>query len=252
MNGAQGEEQKTAVIKILAIVGFIATLVFVAWLAVQAVRLAPTVFTTFVSVARGLKQSQESEKNQTPVASDTTKTLKTSTVGIPHGTSTDMNTSRPADTAPMTKVTASSTKPTLTYKTVPIVVTTMPVSNPAGSSDLAVMFIGVGTYNTDTKKFVARSSLTGGERAALQFEVKNIGTKTSGDWYFSVNLPTTPTFTYSSPTEAELKPNERQVVTLQFTAPRGGSTQFVTAAVTGGNDTAMTNNYFSRQITISH
>src|SRR3989344_5263822 len=59
MDGAKSEDQKTAVIKALAIVGFIVALMFVAWLAVQAVRLVPVAFNTLASIANGLRNTDE-------------------------------------------------------------------------------------------------------------------------------------------------------------------------------------------------
>src|SRR3989338_10689916 len=61
MDGVKSEEQKTAVIKVLAIVGFIVALMFVAWLAVQAVRMVPVAFNTLASIANGLRNTDEKD-----------------------------------------------------------------------------------------------------------------------------------------------------------------------------------------------
>ncbi len=364
--------QKTAVIKTLAIIGFIVALIFVAWLAVQAVRLVPEAFKTLASIASGLKHSKDSDftistgantintgetlniswtkpsqngtytfsykctdgvaaemrastgeltnvacdnavpltkysesaavifssekgrfvdvhytiaftpdgtalanertgvitvvnpginaQNPAPTTSTTSTVVTTNTTSMPLATTTN-TTSTTTNAAPTTTpwpthtpatTTTPVTKPKPLFKTVPVVVTRMPVSNPNGFADLAVTFIGVGTYNPNTNTFNPQTALTGSAAAALRFEVKNIGTKTSGDWQFSATLPTDPTFTYNSPVEAGLKPNERQVITLQFTAASSGSSVQTTVAVTGGNDLITSNNFFSRQITISN
>jgi hypothetical protein len=363
MDETVNEPQKTAVIKTLAIIGFIVALILVAWLAVQAVRLVPTAFTTLASIAHGLKQQEpteftiatgtniinagetltiswtkpsekgayvfsykctegvgaeirdsagelssigcdseisladdtqsvaiifSSEKSRfvdiaytigftldgTEVAekreglitvvnpgisshnvvSNTDGTVETNTTGMPMNTSTstDNGLSTPNVRASTTQSAATSTQPTILYKTVPVVVTTMPVSNPNGQSDLAVTFIGVGTYNTTTKNFSPQSSLKRDERAALRFEVKNIGTKTSERWSFMASLPTDPTFIYRSPVETALKPNERQVVTLQFTTTNKDTNARIAVTAMGGNDLITGNNLFLKQISVSN
>lgn len=347
MNDTSNESQKTTVIKTLAIIGFIVALVFVAWLAVQAVRLAPVAFKTLASIADGLKRDNETEftiatgasiintgetltiswtkpnddENKyvfsyqctdgvtaeirestgatSTVACDTEVLLtqqenslavtffseKSRFVDVPYtigfgasgenkreglitvvnpeisahdipnedtdnisGATPDLNLNTGVGDEPPVPAPAS-TQP-IGHATVPVVVTTIPVSNPNGYTDLAVTFVGIGVYNTDTEKFTVRSFLDEDERGALRFEVKNIGTKTSATWYFSATLPTNPSFTYSSSANAALKPNERQIITLQFDTVSGDSDERIVVAVTGGNDTILTNNSFTKQIEI--
>lgn len=138
------------------------------------------------------------------------------------------------------------------YTTVPVVTTTVPVSNPNGYTDLSVTFIGVGTYDSGTKTFTPRSSLEEGERGALQFAVKNIGTKTSDVWYFSATLPTDPDFTYRSNANASLKPNERQVVTLQFDNTSTAGTENIIVSVTTTGETITANNSLSKTTGITN
>lgn len=347
MNETSDEAQKTTVIKTLAIIGFIVALIFVAWLAVQAVRLIPVAFNTLASIADGLRNDKETAftiatgtniinigetltiswtkpaeegeyvfsyqctegvsaemrnsagelisvacDTEMPLAEDdnTVAVIFSSeksrfvdvsyTIGLIGGegeiaderdgiitivnpeisangvassdnnvaTSTTTDSEAEEPPTPAASV-ASSTEPIL-YRTVPTVVTMYPVSNPSGYADLAVTFIGVGTYNTSTKTFTAKSSLDEDERGALRFEVKNIGTKTSGTWYFIAGLPTDPKFTYHSPATAALKPNERQVITLQFDNVSKDSDKRITVAVTGGNDAKTANNSFTKRIEI--
>ena len=357
MDGAKSEEQKTAVIKALAIVGFIVALIFVAWLAVQAVRMVPVAFNTLASIANGLRDTAEepdfalttdttlintgetltiswtepgtdgtytfsyhctdgvvaemSENTGTLSTfvcdTDTSVTAENNTVAVifsseksrfvdvpytvgfmadgadatakSEGVITIVNpgidadgvatqTDTPADETgttplediPNTGITEEPETPVVDsepnapsgggYTTVPVVVTTMPVSNPNGSIDLAVSFIAVGTYDTGGQKFIARSALDEDERGAVQFEVKNIGTKTSGVWYFSAQLPTDPIFTYRSSENAALKPNERQVVTLQFDNVSRDSGKRIIVTVTGTNETTTANNSFSKSVEV--
>lgn len=165
----------------------------------------------------------------------------------------DEDTVEPEEEAPTpTAPTPTTTGGTQTggYITVPTTVTKIPVSNPSGYTDLAVTFIGVGTYNTATKKFTKRSSLEEGERGALQFEVRNIGTKTSSTWYMSATLPTDPAVTYASGAQTGLKPNEREVITLQFENASDSDSDRVVISVTGGNDTLTANNTVTERVTV--
>lgn len=335
MNGTSNESQRTAVIKTLAIIGFIVALVFVAWLAVQAVRLAPVAFNTLASIANGLKENKESEftiatganvinageiltiswtrlrengeyvfsyrcaegvaveivdgENRSEIACDVETPLvsdknsvavvfsseKSRFVDVSYGIGFTADNGTPtherdglitvvnpeistngvmADdiNATSTPLATDTEPPVLPvpYTTVPVVTIAVPVSNPSGHSDLAITFSDVGTYNADTKKFTAKSSLDADERGALRFEVKNIGTKTSGIWNFIALLPTSPAFTYTSQAQAGLQPNERQVITLQFDNVSESASEQIVVAITGGSDALLVNNSFSKKIEI--
>ena len=89
----------------------------------------------------------------------------------------------------------------------------LPVSDPNGFVDLGVKYLGVGILNNQNQ-FVPRGTIDNDERGAFQFEVKNLGTKTSSSWDFVANLPSGTR--YESPIQDGLKPNERSVITLGF------------------------------------
>jgi hypothetical protein len=173
--------------------------------------------------------------------------------GVAEGESTTTeptpDTNEPETPAPNTNTTRT---PPVQYRTVPVTVTRMPVSNPNGYTDLAVTFIGVGTYNANTKIFTPKTSLREGERAALRFEVKNIGTKTSSEWYFNATLPTGTDLVFKSTANAPLKPNERQVITLQFDGVSENGDERVVVTVIGGDDAITANNSFSKVISITN
>jgi len=89
----------------------------------------------------------------------------------------------------------------------------IPVSNPNGYTDLGATYVGVGSVVN--RSFVA-GPVSGDDEGAIQFTVKNFGTKTSRDWTFTMELPNGST--YESPTQDALKPNERAVLTIGFPA----------------------------------
>ncbi len=88
---------------------------------------------------------------------------------------------------------------------------TIPTSDPDGRTDLGVRLLNTGSIigNSFIPGEIERNS-----DGAVQFEVKNYGTKTSGDWEFTVSLPNGGT--YSDDEQEELKPNERAVITVGF------------------------------------
>lgn len=118
----------------------------------------------------------------------------------------------PAETeTPATNPTTPAAPPAPTFTQE--FVYTIPVSDPDGFTDLGVSYVGVGEVINNS--FVPGIVSTQND-GAIQFVVKNFGTKTSRDWTFSIELPNGDT--YESPTQDELKPNERAVLTIGFPA----------------------------------
>lgn len=153
-----------------------------------------------------------------------------------------------------TTPTNTGTKPTTgtpttgVIKTVPVVTTSFPESNPNGFVDLEVVYLGVGELSGS--RFTPKTTLDADERGAVQFQVKNIGTKTSTDWKFEADIPTTGDDSYTSKSQKELRPGERAIITLGFTELEEG-TEHIKVEVTGGNDSKKNNNSFSRSIRIN-
>jgi hypothetical protein len=192
------------------------------------------------------------KENESNIAFLSSKTLTIVNAKIPSGIvsgETTDETPKPEvkpETTVKPTVTPTTPKPTPTYAgTVGYTYTTtykVPVSDPNGFTDLAVKFLGVGTINSKNE-FVKKSELEAGEKGALQFEVKNIGTKTSSSWTFEADLPDGSD--YDSKTQTALKPNERAVLTIALEdAGDDGSKKF-SVKVYGGGDTKTGNNSFS-------
>lgn len=146
---------------------------------------------------------------------------------------------------PTTPTTPTPVKPT-TYT---ITEWTAPVSNPNGVVDLAAKFIAVGTMSSNNT-FVKKSELEIGDNNAFQFEVKNIGTKTSTTWTFEAKLPNGETF--KSKVQDALKPNEYAILTLAFGADAGKEgTEKITVEVKGGSDSKTSNNEFTTSVKVT-
>lgn len=115
---------------------------------------------------------------------------------------------------------------------------TIPTSNPNGFTDLATKFLYTGTI---TNNRFTPAVIDQDETGAIQFEVKNIGTRTSEDWTFTIALPGGTT--YTSKTQKALKPNERAVLTIGFQAA-GVTTHTFDVEVDTARDRSASNNDF--------
>lgn len=174
--------------------------------------------------------------NPTPVTSTTATTtvVNTNIVEITENgnstttpaTSTPAINEKPTETVTATSSTATTStnvvvkpkpvKPTPSPKPVvtPTYTYAIPSSNPYGTPDLVVSYIGVGTVSK-SGVFSKTGTIKGNvENNALQFSVHNVGNKTSDNWSYLANLPGNAR--YQSGTEKPLLPNERAVITIPF------------------------------------
>ncbi len=297
------EEKKDSITKTMAIIGFVAAILFFAWLAVAVVKVIPSAFSSLASLADSVYNYPEAKEivvsgDKTSIESGevvnlnwTEENIKGTyslsydcvsevsvdvrmagnvyspscnevlTLGkvnsaevmitsnkerfsdvsfvitfIPESgadtvsgerkitvTNTDIPTVKPAEevlgvTTDTTEKTPTKTNTTggqqpTGYKTIEVPVYTYPVSDPNGYADLSIKLLGVGILNTD-KQFVQASSISKDQTGALQFEVSNIGTKTSKTWSYEAELPSQ--INYESSTQDVLRPSEKVVVTIGF------------------------------------
>lgn len=142
---------------------------------------------------------------------------------------------------------AQPTEPTPTTPSTPTYteeyVYTVPVSNPNGRTDLGIAYLGTGTIVGKT--FFA-GKIEKNESGAIQFEVRNYGTKTSGNWTFSAALPDGTT--YTSDSQLPLKPNERALLTVGFATTNTTSHTFV-VTTQDANDQTTINNTLRKTVT---
>lgn len=342
MNEQITDEQKSSLTKALAIVGFIALIIFTVWLAVQIVRVLPNAFSSLASLADSVYNYEESDDFLTApqksvvnagesftitwseVRNDGTYTF---TYACADGVAVDMRTSgndivsiacdtpTPLDTATQLELVISSEKarfvdvkytitftptsgdPIETASTVTIVNATIPTSgivpedeiseeddeetptspevstprpstptytpgtpttirkviygiptsDPNGKIDLAVTFLGVGTLNG--KVFTPKSKIDIDDMGAVQFEVKNIGTKTAEDWEYEVELPFG--MSHVSGDQKALKPNERAVITLGFEGLTQTGTERIEAQIDAKGDIRKNNDSFVWSVTFT-
>lgn len=122
----------------------------------------------------------------------------------------------------------------------------IPVSDPNGHIDLSTTFIDMGEI-IENKFVVGPVSVK--NAGAIQFSVRNIGTKTSNDWTYSVKLPNGET--YVSEDQKALKPNERALITIGFPAGAKTPHTFVVEVDTTA-DKKNSNNEFSKRVTFAN
>jgi cell division septation protein DedD len=145
-------------------------------------------------------------------------------------------------TTPSTPVKPAPTKPVYTQKPVYAI----PTSDPKGFTDLSVAFVGSGILVGQT--FNATGIIDNDETGAIKFEVKNIGTKTSNTWTYSAKLPNGETYTSNS--QAALKPNERAIITLGFTMGDDTGAKRYNVEVSVTPDSNRNNNKFETAVAI--
>jgi hypothetical protein len=161
------------------------------------------------------------KRNNQPIASLRGEaTLLVQDTYLDTATSTDADILTPTSTS--STPSTSSPQPHTPTVTVPIV--TPPFSNPNGKADLAVRVLGYGLVDKTTGVFTARTEIPqdipSGKRAAIKFEIVNLGTKETGSWKFEAELPTSPAFTYTSNNQQSLFPGDKIQYTIGFDSVR--------------------------------
>jgi len=186
-----------------------------------------------------------------PTASDTRKvTVINSLIAADTGTTVEVTPpatpSTPASTTTPPTTPTTPAVPPKKYVHVPIY--GIPVSDPNGTTDLAARFITLGTFSS-SNVFTQSTAINRNSTGGIQFEVKNIGSKTSNPWTYIMTLPNGTM--YTSPQQIPLKPNERTVITIGF--PMDGvsaGTKSSTVVITVMGDNNLRNNSFTATIVV--
>jgi len=119
---------------------------------------------------------------------------------------------------------------------------TIPTSDPSGRTDLSTRYLFAGEISGN--RFIP-GAIQQNNDGAIQFEVKNFGTKTSEEWTYSMTLPNGGSF--DSEEQNPLKPNERAVITLGF--PTDDSNNFTFEVnIDEDTDRNSTNNEFEQRV----
>ncbi len=157
--------------------------------------------------------------NLVPVLSGTTTMdIPVSVVFVPAATS---STERPQGATTVKVNAVSGTAATTTTKPTTNAKPAAAAPRPAGKPDLSVRILSVGTVNAVSGMIENR--YPGPEEiAAVQFDVANNGTGSTGSYSFTVNLPVQGGYVYTSPTQSSLTPGSHIVNTLRFKPVQSG------------------------------
>jgi hypothetical protein len=161
----------------------------------------------------------------TPTLSGTTTVdVPVSVVFVPSASS---STERPQGSATI-RVNAGNGTTVTPVKDLPATGTTnTPSTNATGHADLSVRILATGVIDM-YGNFISRAPMNPNEVAAVKFDIGNNGGKATGSWYFTVNLPTNPAYTYQSPVQASLSPGSHIENILRFRpVAMGGGNVFV-------------------------
>ena len=218
----------------LAIVGFIALIVFGLFLAVSASRFVPDVVNGLGSAAVYLGSVfNPSSDTAAPTSSSTPSVIGTTTPVISFGTPTT-TAPTPAPRRPVSRGPGRETSGT--YQIGGSATSTVALS---GLPDLITTIDAIGYLtgpSADT--FVATSTVPNGSRPAVRFTIKNIGTNQTGPWRFSATIPTQTSFLYQSQPQQPLLPGDSIQYTLGFDQANPGARQMV--SVTANFDKGIT------------
>ncbi len=151
-------------------------------------------------------------------------------------------------TAPVVVAKPVKTTPVVLHKKVPVTVTSYPVSNPNGYTDLVIAYVGTGRIVNGV--VIPATSITTGDAVGLVLSVKNTGTKTSGVWSVRATFPGEDATSFTTDTQAPLLPGERATMTIRFTAGTAGSAKIIRANVVATNESDFSNNSFENTIRI--
>jgi len=139
-------------------------------------------------------------------------------------------------TEPVPTTPATPKKPVQKMVYIPYV----PISLDNGYTDLKATVVGIGYVKGKT--FYPSLTIDNDDDAAIQIEVRNIGTKTSEEWDIDIELPNGED--YSRDNRKSLKPNEREIITIVFEAKDETGFEEFDGKISVDNDTDRTNNNF--------
>ena len=125
---------------------------------------------------------------------------------------------------------------------------------PHGLPDLIISISSVGYLaTTSAESFVTAATVPNGNRPAVTFIVKNIGTNIAGAWRFSASIPTQTAYIYQSQPQQPLNPGDTIEYTLGFDQAERGADKMISVTVNSDNavaESTTNNNSASAKLTI--
>lgn len=163
-------------------------------------------------------------------------------------TSTETSATREDGGAKPAEETPATETPVVAEKPAPVVAETPKPIAQETFTDLSVTILGSGMLQDGV--FVPTKNFGRDLNNAIRFDVKNIGTKTSGSWSFTTVLPSGEV--YTSPVQAPLAPQAHVVFTLGFylDVPEGEVVTFTNTLSITGTDAKAGNNTASLSVVV--
>jgi hypothetical protein len=135
---------------------------------------------------------------------------------------------------------ATYTTPTVSKNSNTTYVPAKRVTSLYGLPDLSVQITSIGVIDNYSGGFVPTTAIQSGDRIAVQFAIKNIGTNvTPAGWSFEAMLPTNPQYLYQSQPQQALYPGDKIVYTLTFDDTTAGQN------ICGANNQYNSQNYYN-------
>ncbi len=156
------------------------------------------------------------------------------------------DTSSTQDTDSSTSTDTTTTPPAVQYQEE--IIYALPVSNPSGFTDLSIRLNSNGYLRNQTT-FVPSGSISRNQTGAIQFVVKNNGTRTSETWTYTAVLPNGQV--YESPVQTALRPNEEATITLGFRPPNTSGWYDYTVDISTSRDSNRANHQISWGVAVN-
>lgn len=115
-------------------------------------------------------------------------------------------------------------------------------------ADLAIKIIDTGIFQSG--KFVSRSRINDRDTAAIQFEVTNLGTVTSGTWSYEIDFKDRAYKDEQSKTLSGLYPGEKRIYTAWFDVIDNKDIDLTVSIMPDGNDARSSNNKDDKTIDV--
>ena len=106
-------------------------------------------------------------------------------------------------------------------------VTQAPVKQVYGLPDLSVRILSHGVIDPISGDIIPREPVSYDEMVAVRFLISNVGGSTTGPWFFTAQLPTSPAYPYASPAQVPLARGASIENMLRFKNAVPGGTFYV-------------------------
>lgn len=151
----------------------------------------------------------------------------------------------PSEPAPATEMKIKGTA----YTTQKMPVATPTIQSITGNADLSVKILSVGVIDPLNGAVIQREPVSESDVVAVRFLISNNGGKSTGEWYFTAQLPTSFNYPYSSPAQNPLAQGASIENTLRFNnAIPGGIFSVSVDPVNGVVESSEINNTASMSI----